>query len=262
MKEKKRFASKGTCYKTDCKINYYQMVIGDVIMNISGSEVNIVENVCDLGVLLDSTLTLKCQINNVVRIAGYHLRNIAFIKKYLDKESVKKLMINNIISGVDYYNSIYYNLPKRQLRKLQMILNRRARVIKGNPARDRITPILIELHWLPIKARIVFNLCVLTHQALITGRPPYLRELLHEMQPDEGINTRRTTSEFTHHEPRYSSNIGLRAFSSAVPKLYNKLPLNIRKANKLSKFKKELKTFLFSDCYDMETLTINMAYKV
>ena len=51
-------------------------------------------------------------------------------------------------------------------------------------------------------------------------------------------------------------------FSSAAPRLYNKLPLNIRKVNKLSKFKKELKTFLFSDCHDMKTLTINMAYKV
>ena len=86
--------------------------LGDVSMTISGSEVNIVESVCDLGVLLDSTLTLKCQINNVVRIAGYHHRNIAFIKKYLGEESVKKLVINNIISRVDYCNSIYYNLPK------------------------------------------------------------------------------------------------------------------------------------------------------
>ena len=143
-----------------------------------------------------------------------------------------------------------------------MILNRAARLIKGIPPRDGVTPVLIELHWLPIKARIVFKLCVLTHQALITSHPPYLRELLHIMQPDEGIDTRQTTSRIPLHEPRFSSNIGLCAFSSAAPRLYNKLPPDIRKANELSKFKKGLQTFLFSDRYDMETLTINMAYKI
>ena len=60
---------------------------GDSNMTVSGNEVHIVESVRDLGALLDSTLTLKCLINNVVRIAGCHLRNIAFIKKYLDEDS-------------------------------------------------------------------------------------------------------------------------------------------------------------------------------
>lgn len=102
----------------------------------------------------------------------------------------------------------------------------------------------------------------MTHQALITDRPPYLRKLLHEIQPGEGINTHRATSGITLHEPQYSSDVGLRAFSSAAPRLYNKLPSDIRKMKDHSKFKKELKTFLFSDCYDMETLAINIAYKL
>ena len=82
------------------------------------------------------------------------------------------------------------------------------------------------------------------------------------MQPGEGINTRRATSGTTLHEPWCSSNVGFRAFSSASPILYNKLPLDIRRPRDLSKFKKKLKTFLFSDCYDMETLAINMVYNV
>ena len=40
-------------------------------MAIGGSEVNIVESIRDLGVLMDSNLTMKCQINNIVRVAGY-----------------------------------------------------------------------------------------------------------------------------------------------------------------------------------------------
>ena len=42
-----------------------------MLMTIGDSEANIVESVRDLGVLVDSDLTMKCQINNIVRVAGY-----------------------------------------------------------------------------------------------------------------------------------------------------------------------------------------------
>ena len=55
-----------------------------------------VDSVKDLGVLIDNTLSLNSQINDVARISSYHLRNIAFIRKYIDEESTKKL--NAIVS--------------------------------------------------------------------------------------------------------------------------------------------------------------------
>lgn len=91
------------------------------------------ESVRDLGVLLDSNLTLKNLIDNDVGIAGCHLRNIAFTKKHLDEESVKKLLINNIKSRVHYCHPVYYNLPKLQSRILQMALFSAARLSKGIP---------------------------------------------------------------------------------------------------------------------------------
>ena len=56
------------------------------------------------------------------------------------------------------------------------ILCKCARLITGSTRRERITPILIELHWLPIKARIEFKLCMLTFLALKTNEPGYLRK--------------------------------------------------------------------------------------
>ena len=57
---------------------------------IDNNPVVLVDKVKDLGVLLDNVLSFKSQINNVLRITGYHLRNIAFIRKYLDEDSTKK----------------------------------------------------------------------------------------------------------------------------------------------------------------------------
>jgi len=40
--------------------------------------------------------------------------------------------------------------------------------------------------------------------------------------------------------------VGEQAFSSAAPRLWNALPIDIKRATTLLTFKKELKTFLFS----------------
>ena len=126
--------------------------LGDINLNVNGNQIQCVEQVRDLGVVIDRNLSLSGQINNTVRIANNHLRNIVFVKKYIDEDSLKKLVVNNVISRVDYCNSIYYGLPKYQLRKLLNILNRASRLVKGVSLRDRITPVLIDLHWLPIVA--------------------------------------------------------------------------------------------------------------
>lgn len=107
-----------------------------------------VKNVArDLGVLIDCHLSFHDQINNVVRATGYHLRNIAFIKKYLDDKTIKMLIHNYVISKLDYCNSLYYGLPNYLLKRLQNVMNRAARLIKGLSRRERITPALIDLHW-------------------------------------------------------------------------------------------------------------------
>ena len=115
-------------------------------LNIDGNDIGITKTVKNLGVILDSNLSMKEQINKVVRLAGYHLRNIAFIRKYVDESSMRKLIHNHVISRLDYCNSLYYGLPNYQLKKLQYIMNWAPRLIKGVARRDRITPVLIELH--------------------------------------------------------------------------------------------------------------------
>ena len=233
---------------------------------IDNNQVEFVDKVKDLGVLLDNTLSFNSQINNVLKITGYHLRNIAFIRKYLDEDSTKKLVCNCVINRLDYCNSIYYNLPNFLLKKLQKILNRAARLVKGVSRRDRITPVLIELHWLPIKARIKFKICVLTHQAITTGKPGYLRSMITIKQPTEmggsGSNTRSNTDGRKLTEPRCNSNVGFKAFMSAAPRLYNTLPREIRSLDSLDAFKRKLKTFLFTDCYDLGDYSITPNYAV
>ena len=58
---------------------------------------------------------------------------------------------------LDYCNSILYNLPKNSILRLQIIQNQAARILTKTPRRDHITEVLIDLHWLRIEERIVYN---------------------------------------------------------------------------------------------------------
>ena len=231
-------------------------------MQIGNNRIELKDSVKDLGFKIDKGLTLNEQINSVVKAACYSLKNIAFIKKYLDEASLKKLVHNLVISRLDYCNSLYYNLPVYQLKKIQMVMNRAARLIGGVSPRERITPTLIELHWLPIKARIIYKICVLTYIALNKEKPKYMREKLFLFNTGLGVSVRHSQDVHRLNEPRARTNLGARAFSHCAPRLYNKLPNNLKECANVAIFRKKLKTYIFGKCYDMVDKTITNEFKV
>ncbi len=157
---------------------------------IGGISLETCETVRDLGILLDCNLSMKEQIQRVVRTTRYHLRNIGFVRKYLDETTTKMLVHNYVISKLVYCNSLYYGLPNYLLKDLQLVMNRAARLMKGLPHRERITPALIDLHWLPVKASTEYKIAAMSHQALFSGKPEYVRNTLKEFHRDTAMELR------------------------------------------------------------------------
>ena len=82
---------------------------------------------------------------------------------------------------LDYCNSLYYNLPKSQINRLQQIQNCLARTVVKAPKSSLITPILRSLHWLKINERTIeYKLLSLTYKMLrpTTTQPDYLHNLI------------------------------------------------------------------------------------
>ena len=63
-------------------------------------------------------------------------------------------------------------------------------------------------------------------------------------------------------EPRTNCCSGERSFQYSAPRLYNKLPMEIKDSKNITQFKKSLKTYLFGESYDMNQKIINEQYKV
>ena len=231
-------------------------------VSINGYEVELCDNVKNLGVFVDETLSLKKQILQVVKTSNHQLKNIAYIRKYLTRESLKILAVQQILSRIDYCNSLYHNLPQYHLKKLQILMHKAARLIHHVPFGEHMSPFLIQLHWLPVKARICYKICCLVQKAIHHGYPTYLRTKLKQLTYNEGANTRNSGDPFRLEQPYARGSSGARSFSYAAPRIFNKLPLDLRQIGNTASFKKRLKTFFFSAAYDLETQTTADEYKL
>jgi len=99
--------------------------------------------------------------------------------------------------------TLYHNLPKSQITRLQQIQNSLARAVVKAPKSSRITPILRSLHWLKITERIEYKLLSLTYEVLTTTQPSYLHNLI-TVQPPRST---RSSSLVTLARPSTSSSL-------------------------------------------------------
>ena len=74
------------------------------------------------------------------------------VRPYLDTKTASTIATSIVHSKLDYCNSLYHNLPKFQITRLQQIQNSLARAVVKAPKSSHITPILRTLHWLKITA--------------------------------------------------------------------------------------------------------------
>ena len=189
---------------------------------------------------------MEKQINLRTKSAYLHLRNIIKVRHLLDQDSTKSLVQAFVISRLDMCNSLLANLPKRLTRKLQRVQNSAARTIMKTKRRDHITPVLKELHWLPIVYRINFKILLFTYKCLHHRAPVYLKELISLHAP---IRTLRSNESLqgTLTVPHFKKKKhGGRAFSCIAPHLWNSTPSNVRNAESIAEFKTLLKTFYFN----------------
>ena len=139
-------------------------------------------HVRNLGVIFDSTQSMTNHIRAICRTSYMHLHNISHIRRYLNPEATKSLVHAFIMSRLDYGNAHLAGLPLEQLKKLQRIQNIAAQIITFTPRRDHIndhiTPIIKQLHWLPIKRRIELKILLHVCRCINGTAPLYLADTL------------------------------------------------------------------------------------
>jgi hypothetical protein len=227
------------------KIETECMQIGEHCIKFSTSAKN-------LGVTFDPELKMDLHVNNITRSCFFQLRQLRSIRRSLTMEATKTLVHSLVSSRVDYCNSIFYGATNAVLRRLQSVLNAAARLITNTRKFDHITPVLRDqLHWLPIRQRIIFKIATFVRNSLHGRGPIYLSR---SCIPISVIGARahlRSAARGHLATPRTRTRrFGPRSFRVSGPAVWNSLPEDIANPElSLEHFKTGLKTHLFRLAY-------------
>ena len=225
-----------------------ERLVNNISVTVGDSEIKPSVCVRNLGVFLDSRLNMEQHVNFVCRSCFSQLRQIGHIRKYLTTDATKSLVNSRITSRMDYCNALLVGIPDKVIGRLQNVQNTAARLISKSSRYSHITPVLKELHWLPVMYRIRFKILVHIFKALHDESPDYIRQLLQVYEPKRNLRSHAQSVSLSVPQSR-TATYGDRSFMTIAPRLWNGLPACVRDCNTLSTFKRTLKTHMFIQKY-------------
>ena len=126
----------------------------------------------------DAEFSFSEHVKETCKSCFLQMRNLRRIRKYRTPE-VAVLAANALVnSRLDYCNSLFRGLSYFNQHQLRSIQNTLARIVTNHRNYAQVTPILKQLHWLPVKYRCMFKTATIVYQFLNSGSPSYFEPFL------------------------------------------------------------------------------------
>ena len=191
----------------------------------------------NIGVVFDEAMSLVLYVTNICKTFCFCLRAILKIRQFLDKDSTILLLHAFVISRLGYCNSLLSGHPDHVINRLQLIQNSAARLVFCGCRHDHVTPLLVNLHWLPIQCRIQFKILLMTFKVLRGEAPSYLCDLITPYVP---THTLCSQNKLLIHQPCFHlKSYGRHALKTSAPCLWNDLPYNIKNSKDINNYFKK-----------------------
>ena len=156
------------------------------INDVTVAGVHVTRTVKSLGVM-----SYDDHIHDVCKAAHFYIRALYHLSRCVSVDDAKTVAPAMVSSRLDYCNSIVYGTSSSNVNKLQRVQNVLARTVMMTRKRDHITPVLANLHWLPVTARIQFKTAPLTFKTLTTHQPSYIHDLLQHHRSSRQLRSTR-----------------------------------------------------------------------
>ncbi len=170
-------------------------------LTLDGCSLDSSSSVRNLGVLFDTNLSFDSHVSSICKTAFFHLKNISKLRPMLSMSNAEMLIHAFMTSRLDYCNALLGGCSTRLINKLQMVQNAAANVLTRTRKYDHIGPVMLTLHWLPIKHRIDFKILLITYKALNGLAPQYLHKLLSHYSPPCPLRSQNSGLEYQNQLP-------------------------------------------------------------
>ena len=132
-------------------------------------EIKISQTVRNIGAFIDSNLIVDSQVNHVRRIgASGNRRNIGKIRKYL---TTTRQLLFTLLSELDWATIIAYCMELKSTKLTAKVQNAAVKLLTRKRKFYHVTPILKQLHWLPVAFCIQFKIALFSWKILTIQAP-------------------------------------------------------------------------------------------
>lgn len=200
----------------------------------------------NLGIFIDRCLSWGPQMDEVSRRMFASASSLRRLRNFLPTATKTALAQSLLLPILDYADACYLDLTEEQLNKLERLQNFCIRFIFGLRKYDHVSEFRARLKWLPIRLRRNAHILFLLYGILFNqSTPSYLKnrfEFLHSTHD----RILRSSENFLLRTPPHFTNFYGKSFSVQAVRLWNTLPVHIRRAPSLPVFKKLVKEHFLS----------------
>ena len=186
-----------------------------------------------LGCKIQANLKWHKQINSLMdklksRLAG--LAHIKFILPFHTRRIISEGMFNSVLA---YCLPLFGGCDMQEIKGLQILQNKAARIVTHSPPRTNRDRIYDQLCWLTVNQLIMYHTLLTVYRVRLTKEPEYLATFLCN---DNRYNKIVTVN------PKLTLN--QKSFTARGACNWNGLPLRIRQLETISSFKKEVRAWI------------------
>ena len=206
---------------------------------VDGTCIRFVHSAKNLGIILDEELSFSKQITKLVKSCYFTIRNLSRIQPFLTLQQLQTFVCACIFSQLDYCNALYFGINENLINKIQSVQNSAVRLLKKKSGQFGVSThaYIRKCHWLRVRERIMFKLCLLMHKGMHHRNSPlWLQNLI-------SFNVSERTLKLV--QLPFKSAYGKRSFTRTGPRLWNLLPAKVKDHSDTTVFNTALKTFLF-----------------
>ena len=224
-----------------------QVNIEDFNIYIEGQKVAKSDQNKYLGLIIDEKLLWTNHVNHVAKIIGPKMYVLRKLKKTMPTHILKMFYMSCIQPHIDYALTVWGNLPKYLMRKVQKIQNLAARIITGNFDFENFHGIDIvkKLGWMNVDERYKYLISCLMFRCMHGNAPQYLSDQITLIRDINPYNS-RSAHNLDVLIPKVEKKILESAFFYQGPKIWNQLSTSLKQSPSINSFKYRYKRSMLS----------------
>ena len=235
--------------KTKCIVFGSRRRLSDkpkITLRLGTAIIQQVEDVKLLGVTLDGALSWSKHISSVVLKMGRAVGMARKCYSLVDHSLLRQIVQSLVLCHLDYCSMVWAPAADGEIRRLQVVQNKAARLVLGCSLRSNVNRMHNSLSWLTVKERLLFNTLTLLKRVITTQSPQFISQQLIYRRSIQPHNTRGASSgQFV--LPHPEAEALKRSFIYRSISLWHKLPLNLRTDCSVAIFKSKLKLHILGN---------------